>query len=47
MSKEESPVFYKLKAKKVTAEERKKYEDRVHSWGGKTFKDLLKEQGVL
>ena len=35
----------KSKAKKVTAEERKAYEDRVHAGGGKTLKDLLKEQG--
>lgn len=35
----------KSKAKKVTAEDKKEYEDRVHAGGGKTLKDLLKEQG--
>ena len=33
----------KSKAKKVTAEDRKEYEDRVHSHGGKTLKDLLQK----
>tara|TARA_B100000965_G_C18918092_1_gene467531 strand:+ start:343 stop:459 length:117 start_codon:yes stop_codon:yes gene_type:complete len=30
-----------------TVEERKAYEELVHSKGGKTLKDLLKEQGDI
>ena len=37
----------KKKKQKITAEERKAYEELVHSRGGKTLKDLLKEQGDL
>ena len=33
------------KKQKITAEERKAYEELVHSRGGTTLKDLLKEQG--
>ena len=32
---------------KITAEDRKAYEELVHSKGGKTLKDLLKEQGDI
>ncbi len=35
------------KKQEITAEERKAYEELVHSKGGKTLKDLLKEQGDI
>ena len=35
------------KKQKITAEQRKAFEELVHSKGGKTLKDLLKEQGDI